>query len=179
MAVHACCLAILVATSLVGASDTSLRIDEAPLIAGDPVLADVNQLTVVLVTGETPGVEGLIDATKLTAQVWQKLRDAGMTPVEQNSESTPRLLVQIEGTDVPDSDKYVYRVQTGLCRLVTVPGQGESPDPGGRLAGQAGDGGCGQGPGGRGDLQRGARSGGGLCRGAEGCPQAAGYEAMM
>lgn len=123
MAIRACCLTILVAASIVHAGDIPRPIDETPLIAADPVLADVNELAVVLATGETPGVEELIDATKLTAQIWQKLREAGMTPVEQNSESVPRLLVQIEGTEVPDAGKYVYRVQTGLCRLVTVPGQ--------------------------------------------------------
>jgi hypothetical protein len=79
---------------------------------------------VVLATGETPGVEGVINATMLKAQVSQKLRDAGLAPVEQNSESTQRLLVHIEGIDVPDCDKYAYRVQTALCRLVMVPGQG-------------------------------------------------------
>ncbi|MGE5296175.1 MAG: hypothetical protein ACM3VT_15235, partial [Solirubrobacterales bacterium] len=124
MAIHACFTAVLVAALTGGMSDSSLRLEEAPLIAGDPVLADVNQVTVVVAAGETPGIERLIDAAKLKAQIWQKLRDAGLSPIEQNSESTPKLLVQIEGADVPDSDKYVYRVQTSLCRLVTVPGQG-------------------------------------------------------
>ncbi len=124
MAIRACCLAVLVAASVAAVGEVERPIDETPLIAADPVLADVNELAVVLATGETPGVEGLIDATKLTAQVRQKLRDTGLTPVEQDSESIPKLLVQIEGTEVPDCDKYVYRVQTALCRLVTVPGQG-------------------------------------------------------
>jgi hypothetical protein len=114
----------VVTASLSGVAEALPPIDETSSIAGDPVLADVNQLAVVLATGETPGVEGLIDRVKLKAQVSQKLRDAGMTPVEQNSESTLKLLVHIEGIDVPDSDKYVYRVQTALCRLVTAPGQG-------------------------------------------------------
>lgn len=123
MAIRACCLTLLVAASIVHAGDVPRPIDETPLIAADPVLADVNELTVVFATYETPGGEALIDATKLMAQVWQKLRDADLTPVEQNSEAIPKLLVQIEGTDVPDCGKYVYRVQTALCRLVMVPGQ--------------------------------------------------------
>ena len=75
-------------------------------------------------TRETPGVERLIDVAKLKAQVSQKLRDAGITPVEHDSEATPKLVVHIEGIEVPDTDKYVYRVQTALSRLVTVPASG-------------------------------------------------------
>jgi hypothetical protein len=123
MVVHACFTAILVAASIAGAGEVPHPIDETPLIVGDPVLTDVNQLAVVLATTETPGVEKLIDRVKLKAQVSQKLRDAGIRPVEENSESTQRLLVHIEGIDVPDSDKYAYRVQTALCRLGMVPGQ--------------------------------------------------------
>ncbi len=123
MAIRACCLAILVAASVAAGGEVERPIAQTPLIAADPVLADVNELTVVFATGESPGVERLIDATKLMAQVWQKLRDGGLTPVEQDSESIPMLLVRIEGTEVPGCDKYVYRVQTALCRLVVVPGQ--------------------------------------------------------
>lgn len=123
MAVHACLAMFIAVASLGGASDASLEIDGLSLIAGDPVLADVNQLEVVLATRENPGVEGLIDVVKLKAQVWQKLRDAGVRPVEENSEWTQRLLVHVEGIEMPDCGKYVYRVQTALCRLVIVPGQ--------------------------------------------------------
>ncbi len=125
MAIHACFMAFLVAASLGGTSEASRAVDETPLlIAGDPVLADVDRVAVVLATRETPGVEGLINATMLKAQISQKLREAGIAPVEENSESTQRLLVHIEGVEVPGSDQYVYRVQTALCRLVMVPGQG-------------------------------------------------------
>jgi len=125
MAIHACFMAFIIAASLGGASDASRALDETPLlVAGDPVLADIDRLAVVLATRETPGVEGLINATVLKAQISQKLRDAGIVPVEENSESTQRLLVHIEGVEVPGSGQYVYRVQTALSRLVMVPGQG-------------------------------------------------------
>lgn len=125
MAIHACFMAFLVAASLGGTSEASRAVDETPLlIAGDPVLADVDRVAVVLATRETPTVEGLINAKILKAQISQKLREAGMMPVEENSESPQRLLVHIEGVEVPGSDQYVYRVQTALCRLVMVPGQG-------------------------------------------------------
>lgn len=123
MVAHACLMAFIAAMSLGGASDASLEIDGLSLIAGDPVLADVNQLDVVLATRENPSVEELIDVVKLKAQVWQKLRDAGVRPVEESSEWTQRLLVHVEGIEMPDCGKYVYRVQTALCRLVIVPGQ--------------------------------------------------------
>ncbi|HQG49131.1 MAG TPA: Ada metal-binding domain-containing protein, partial [Sedimentisphaerales bacterium] len=35
-----------------------------------------------------------------------------------------RLLVYIEGVEVPGSDQYVYRVQTALWRSMMIPGQG-------------------------------------------------------
>ena len=64
MAIHACFMAFLVAASLGGTSEASRAVDETPLlIAGDPVLADVDRVAVVLATRETPGVEGLINAT--------------------------------------------------------------------------------------------------------------------
>lgn len=124
MAVHACFIAIVVAASLAGGSETLRPIEETPLIAGDPILADVNQITVVLGTGETPGVERLIDAAKLKAQVSQNLRGGGISPIERDTETAQRLVVHVEGIEVPGGDTYVYRVQTALDRLVTVPGQG-------------------------------------------------------
>lgn len=126
MAIHACFMAFLIAASLGGVSDASRAVDETPLlVSGDPVLADVDRVAVVLATRENPGVEGLINATMLKAQVSQKLREAGMTLVEEDSESTQRLLLHIEGVEVPGPDQYVYRVQTALSRLVMVPGQGD------------------------------------------------------
>ncbi|HOV77008.1 MAG TPA: Ada metal-binding domain-containing protein [Sedimentisphaerales bacterium] len=125
MASHACFIAFIVTAFLGGASGASRGVDETPLlIAGDSVLADVDRVAVVLATRETPGVEGLINATTLKAQISQKLREAGMMPVEENSESTQRLLVYIEGVEVPGSDQYVYRVQTALWRFMIIPGQG-------------------------------------------------------
>lgn len=125
MAVHACLLVFLAAAALGGAADLPEAIDETPLIVGDPVLADVNQLLVVLATGESPSVAGLIDGGRLETQVSRKLHDAGLATAEGDSESTPKLLVHIEGVEVPASDQYVYRVQTALCRLVTAPGRGD------------------------------------------------------
>jgi len=124
MVVRACFIAIVVAASLAGGSETLRPIEETLLVAGDPILADVNQIAVVVGTGETPGVERLIDAAKLKAQISQKLRDAGISPIERDTETAQRLVVHVEGIEVPGSDQYVYRVQTALDRLVTVPGQG-------------------------------------------------------
>ncbi len=124
MAVHACWMAILLATSAGGATDVLLdRNDEPLLVSADPVLADVNQLTVVLATRDTPGVERMIDAADVKARVLHKLGEAGVGVVPRGTETTPRLVVHIEGMEVPGSDQCVFRVQTALDRLVIVPGQ--------------------------------------------------------
>ena len=124
MAVHAYFLAILVAASVGGAADVPARVEPDLLISANHILADVNQLHVVLMTQETPGVERVIDVPKLKAQVAQRLRDAGITPLDRDTDTTHRLVVHIEGIEVPGSDKYVYRIQTALSRLVMVPGLG-------------------------------------------------------
>ncbi|MBP7053200.1 MAG: hypothetical protein KBE65_19510 [Phycisphaerae bacterium] len=125
MAVHACWMAILLAASAGGATDVLLdRNDEPLLVSADPVLADVNQLTVVLATRDTPGVERMIDAADVKARVLHKLGEAGVGVVPRGTETTPRLVVHIEGMEVPGSDQSVFRVQTALDRLVIVPGQG-------------------------------------------------------
>ncbi|HNS19112.1 MAG TPA: Ada metal-binding domain-containing protein [Sedimentisphaerales bacterium] len=125
MAVHACFMAILLATSASGATDVLLdRNDEPLLVSADPVLADVNQLTVVLATRDTPGVERMIDVADVKARILQKLGEAGVGVVPRGTETTPRLVVHIEGMEVPGSDQCVFRVQTALDRLVIVPGQG-------------------------------------------------------
>jgi len=118
-------MAILLATSAGGATDVLLdRNDEPLLVSADPVLADVNQLTVVLATRDTPGVERMIDAADVKARVLQKLGEAGVGVVPRGTETAPRLVVDIEGMEVPGSDQCVFRVQTALDRLVIVPGQG-------------------------------------------------------
>lgn len=125
MAICKYVLAILVAASIGGAADGPAGVvEENPLIAGHPVLADVRRLAVVLATQETPEIERLIDAAKLKTQISDKLREAGIEPVENDAEPAPRLIVHIEGIDVPGGDQYVYRVQTAVSRLVAVPGQG-------------------------------------------------------
>lgn len=124
MAVHAYLMAILLATPVGGAADVLLdRMEETLLISGNPVLADVNELTVVLATQDTPRVEQVFDASDVKTRILQKLGDAGFRVVERGMETPPRLVVHIEGIEVPGSDKYVFRVQTALDRLVVVPGR--------------------------------------------------------
>ncbi len=124
MAVHAYLTAILVAASVGGAADVPLRAEPDLLISANHILADVNELHLVLMTQETPGIERMIDVPTLKAQVVQRLRDAGIVLLERDTETTHRLVVHLEGIEVPGSDKYVYRIQTAMSRLVTVPGLG-------------------------------------------------------
>jgi len=124
MAVHAYLVAILLATPVDGAADVLTRMEETILVGADPVLADVNQVAVVLATQETPCVEPRVDALALKSTIVQRLGDAGVRVIERGADSMPRLVVHIEGLDVPGTDQCVVRVQTALDRLVTVPGQG-------------------------------------------------------
>lgn len=122
MAVHAYFMAILVAAAVGGAADVPTRTEPDLLISVNHVLADVSELAVALVTEETPAVERLIDVPKLKARIVQRLRDGGLTPLERGTETTHRLVVHIEGVEVPDCNKCVFRIQTALSRLVTPPG---------------------------------------------------------
>jgi hypothetical protein len=122
MAVHAYFMAMFVAAAVGGAADVPARAEPDLLISVNRVLADVSELAVALVMEETPGVERLIDVPKLKAQIVPRLRDGGITPLERGTETTPRLVVHIEGVEVPDCNKYVFRIQTAMSRLVTPPG---------------------------------------------------------
>jgi hypothetical protein len=124
MAVHAYLLAVLVVSSLGGAGEFPSQAPQDMLISAHRVLADVRQVHVVLAMQAPREVEGLVDAPALTAQVLQKLAEAGITTLERDAETTQKLIVHIDGVEVPGSDRCVHRIQTALGRLVTVPGLG-------------------------------------------------------
>ncbi len=118
MAIHAYFMAVLVGASLGGAEALPGR-DQSLLIATNDILADVGQLCVVLATHETPQVEELLDVDTLKARIVDMLAEAGIKPVEGETGLSPRLVLHVEGMAILDCDKYVYRVQTSLNRLVT------------------------------------------------------------
>jgi hypothetical protein len=121
MAVHAyfTAAAILLGASVSGTMDMSPPSDRMLLIATHEALAGADKVCVALATQETPQVEKLIDIQNLRAQVVAKLEAAGIKHVDGEAGSCPRLVVQIEGVAVPDCDKWVYRVQTSMNRVVT------------------------------------------------------------
>jgi len=119
MAIHTYFAAtILLAGSLGGMADVLPR-DRTVLLATHEALADVNSLCVALATQETPLVEKLVNVAGLRAQVLARLREAGIRYMENEAGACPRLVVRIEGVDVPDCDKYVCRMQTSVNRVVT------------------------------------------------------------
>lgn len=122
MAVHARFMAMLVAAAVGGAAEVPGRVQGDLLISANRVLADINELQVVLATQETREIERRIAAPGLKIRIEQKLREAGMRMVERDAETTPRLIVHMEGVEVPGANQYVYHVQTALGRLVTIPG---------------------------------------------------------
>lgn len=89
------------------------------LIAGHETLAGIERLCVVVAATETPEAKRLVDAAALRAKIGSRLHEAGITHVECKTSLTPRLVVQIEATHVPDCGRHVYRVQTSVNRVVT------------------------------------------------------------
>jgi hypothetical protein len=93
--------------------------DARLLIAGNEALAGIERLCAVVAADETPEVKRLVDPEVLRAKIVSRLHEAGITYVECKTGLTPRLVVQIEATHVPDCGRHVYRVQTSVNRVVT------------------------------------------------------------
>jgi hypothetical protein len=89
------------------------------LIAGNKALAGIERLCVVVAATETPEAKRLVDTAALRTTIVSRLRDAGIAHVECKTGLTPRLIVQIEATHVPDCGRHVYRVQASVNRVVT------------------------------------------------------------
>lgn len=92
---------------------------EALLIAGNEVLAGIEQLCAVMAAHETPVAGQLVDLPGLRTQVIERLDKAGITHIDCQTGLTPRLAVSIEAIAVADCGQCVYRVQTSLNRVVT------------------------------------------------------------
>lgn len=119
MVIHAYIVVVLIGAAVGEAADMLPWEDQDVLIAADGVLADVEQLCVIAATHDTKQLEQLTDPPKLKARIEEKLREAGIRPVPGQTGLEPRLVAHIEGVAVPECDKYVYRIQTSLNRLVT------------------------------------------------------------
>lgn len=119
MVIHAYIMMVLIGAAVGEAADMLPREDQDVLVAADRVLADVEQLCVVVATHDTKQLEQLTDMPKLKARVEGKLREVGIKPVAGKTGLEPKLVAHIEGVAVPECDKYVFRIQTSLNRLVT------------------------------------------------------------
>ncbi len=120
MVIHACFMAILIGAAGKTAEVPSFLKPDG-VVAPSPALTDVEQVCVVLVSPETGPVESWLEVAKLRARVMEKLSTGGIKVVEKETGRAPKLVVQIEGIVIPDSNTYAYRVQASLSRLVTVP----------------------------------------------------------
>lgn len=119
---YALALLMLLAGVHAGAEDRAGALeppDGLLLIAGHEALAGIERLCVVVAATETPEAKHLVDAAALRAKIVSRLHEAGITHVECKTGLTPRLVVQIEATHVPDCGRHVYRVQTSVNRVVT------------------------------------------------------------
>jgi len=125
MMIHVCFMVLFVGASVGGATAPTPS-DPGLLIATNEALVDVELLCVVLTTHEMPQVEQVIDANGLKSRIETVLDEADIKHVESGAGPGAKLVVHIEGVAVPGSDKYVYRVQTSLNRLVLLTGR---PNP--------------------------------------------------
>jgi hypothetical protein len=125
MMIHACFMAVLMGASIGGAAAPSSS-DPGLLVVTNEALVDVEPLCVVLPIPQMSQVERVIDANDLKSRIEAKLDDADIKHVEYRARPGARLVVHIEGLAVGGSDKYVYRVQTSLNRLVSLAGR---PNP--------------------------------------------------
>jgi hypothetical protein len=122
MGIHACFIAVLLGISSAGVGEPRAMPPDV-LVAADPVLEDVEQLAVVLATGQAGQIGPMIDAPQLRIEVVKRLNAAGIRLVENEATLDPKLIVHIESIAVPGTDRCVCRVQTTLDRVVTLSGR--------------------------------------------------------
>ena len=80
------------------------------LISRNEVLADVDQVCVVLVTHDSTPAQSVPDYQQLQTQVIEKLKTGGVAHIECQTGVTPRLHVHIEVVPLHDCGRSVYRV---------------------------------------------------------------------
>lgn len=122
MTIHICCLlAMLLADpgATITEADGRGLLESGFLISRNEVLADVDQVCVVFVTGESRPTAAAFEYPQLLAQVIEKLKAEGVEHIKCRTGVTPRLHVHIEVVPLQDCDRSVYRVQTALSRIVT------------------------------------------------------------
>jgi hypothetical protein len=96
-----------------------------PLLSAPQAVADVNELCVIL----DARADDVSSFEALVGRIGERLDREGIKRVQRDTGSVPRLVVYIEGTAIPECDKYVYRVQTALHRPVMLPGDSPASLP--------------------------------------------------
>jgi hypothetical protein len=123
MIAHVWTALALAALTTLGPGAAAPQIRPELLIAPADALTDVTQLGFALATDPTPNVERYVDGPALRAQVETLFRKAGIESLRDDLGAQPRLVVHVEGVPIPDADRYVYRVQASLHRLVALTGR--------------------------------------------------------
>jgi hypothetical protein len=121
MVTCACVIAILIGAFVGQAADAQPPKNPDVLLSTSQALVGVDQLCVVLAMRGFEEDARLIEVPKLKARIVDKLSEAGIKQVKGETGLVPKLIVRIESTPLPDCDKYVWRVQISLTRLVTLP----------------------------------------------------------
>jgi hypothetical protein len=121
MTIRACVLAILVGATIGQTPPERPPENRESFIAADRALVGIDQLGITVAVDGAEQDIPRIDVPKLKTQVVEKLRGAGLRPVEGETGLLPSLVVRIEGTAVPGSGKCVWRVQMALTRIVMLP----------------------------------------------------------
>lgn len=120
MNAYALAMAVMIAAGGGAPQAAMLERPEVGLLAaGDEALAGIDRLCCVVGAGETPEAMRLVNTELLQARIANRLAQSGIALVECRRGLTPRLVVQIEVTQVPDCGRHVCRVQTSVNRVVT------------------------------------------------------------
>lgn len=86
----------------------------------EPALAGVKEFYVFIVyPGSEPNKNGLV-WEELQGKVEHTLKQAGIKYVKPRSLPTPELRIYIDMLKLPDSQQYVFRIQTSLSRAVCL-----------------------------------------------------------
>ena len=88
-----------------------------------PALEQIEQLYAVVIPPDSePNKDGLV-WKELEAKIAHKLKEAGIKHIKTASLPRPELRINVDMLKLPNSQRYVFHIQTSLMRLVTLPAQ--------------------------------------------------------
>ncbi len=114
-------LIVVVAISVRAQKEVPQHEDE-PFLIGNPypALLGVEQLYVQIIKTSVAEDETGVNWEELQLAIEKKLKEEGINCVDPKLTPVPRVKVYVHFLKVPDSQKFVYYIQTSFARLVTL-----------------------------------------------------------